>query len=62
MKKFRHLHTSTLDSDDYLALGDECHVIAPPGDASIMDGLCAAPGKLAHVFNHPLEAPLDPEL
>ena len=30
--------------------------------ASIVDNLCTAPCKVAHVFDHPLEALLDPEL
>ena len=29
---------------------------------SILDGLCASPGEVAHIFDHPLEALLDPEL
>ena len=28
----------------------------------ILDGLRAAPGEVAHIFDHPLEALLDPEL
>ena len=31
-------------------------------DESILDGLRAAQGEVAHIFDHPLEALLDPEL
>ena len=37
-------------------------VVAFLDDVSILDGLRAAPGEVAHVFDHPLEALLDPEL
>jgi coenzyme A diphosphatase NUDT7 len=37
-------------------------VIAFLDDVSILDGLRAAPGEVAHIFDHPLEALLDPEL
>jgi hypothetical protein len=31
-------------------------------DVSILDGLCAAPGEVAHIFDHLLEAVLNREL
>jgi coenzyme A diphosphatase NUDT7 len=37
-------------------------VVALLDDVSIIDGLRAAPGEVAHIFDHPLEALLDPEL
>ena len=37
-------------------------VVALLDDVSILDGLRAAPGEVAHIFDHPLEALLDPEL
>ena len=37
-------------------------VVALLDDVSILDGLRAAPGEVAHIFTHPLEALLDPEL
>lgn len=37
-------------------------VVALLDDVSILDGLHAAPGEVAHIFDHPLEALLDPEL
>ena len=37
-------------------------VVALLDDVSILDGLRASPGEVAHIFDHPLEALLDPEL
>ncbi|KAI9454576.1 NUDIX hydrolase domain-like protein [Lactarius psammicola] len=37
-------------------------VVALLDDVSVLDGLRAAPGEVAHIFDHPLEALLDPEL
>jgi 8-oxo-dGTP pyrophosphatase MutT (NUDIX family) len=37
-------------------------VVALLDDVSILDSLRAAPGEVAHIFDHPLEALLDPEL
>ncbi|KAH9057844.1 NUDIX hydrolase domain-like protein [Lactarius vividus] len=37
-------------------------VVALLDDLSILDGLRAAPGEVAHIFDHFLEALLDPEL
>ena len=37
-------------------------VIAFLDDVVILDGLRAAPGEVARIFDHPLEALLDPEL
>jgi peroxisomal coenzyme A diphosphatase NUDT7 len=37
-------------------------VVALLDDASILDGLRASPSEVAHIFDHPLEALLDPEL
>ncbi|KAH9068182.1 NUDIX hydrolase domain-like protein [Lactarius deliciosus] len=37
-------------------------VVAFLDDVSILDGLRAAPGEVAHIFDHPVEALLDPEL
>jgi coenzyme A diphosphatase NUDT7 len=37
-------------------------VIAFLDDVGVLDGLCAAPGEVARIFDHPLEALLDPEL
>jgi hypothetical protein len=36
--------------------------VAPLDDVSILDGLCAALREVAHIFDHPLEALLSPEL
>jgi len=37
-------------------------VVALLDDVSLLDGLRPAPGEVAHIFDHPLEALLDPEL
>jgi coenzyme A diphosphatase NUDT7 len=37
-------------------------VVALLDDVSILDNLRAAPREVAHIFDHPLEALLDPEL
>ncbi|KAI0297261.1 hypothetical protein B0F90DRAFT_1811158 [Multifurca ochricompacta] len=37
-------------------------VVALLDDISVLDGLRAAPGEVAHIFDHPLEALLEPEL
>ncbi|KAH9029876.1 NUDIX hydrolase domain-like protein [Lactarius pseudohatsudake] len=37
-------------------------VVALLDDVSILDDLRAAPGEVAHIFDHPVEALLDPEL
>ena len=37
-------------------------VIAFLDDVAVLDGLRAAPGEVARIFDHPLEALLDPEL
>ena len=37
-------------------------VVALLDDVSVLEGLRAAPGEVAHIFDHPLEALLDPEL
>ena len=37
-------------------------VIAFLDDVGVLEGLRAAPGEVAHIFDHPLEALLDPEL
>jgi coenzyme A diphosphatase NUDT7 len=37
-------------------------VVALLDDVSMLDGLRAAPGEVAHIFDHSLEALLDPEL
>jgi len=37
-------------------------VVAYLDDVSVLDALCAAPGEVARIFDHPLEALLDPEL
>ena len=37
-------------------------VIAFLDDVGVLDGLCAAPREVARIFDHPLEALLDPEL
>jgi hypothetical protein len=37
-------------------------VIAFLDDVSVLEELCAAPGEVARIFDHPLEALLDPEL
>ena len=37
-------------------------VIAFLDDVAVLEGLRAAPGEVARIFDHPLEALLDPEL
>jgi peroxisomal coenzyme A diphosphatase NUDT7 len=37
-------------------------VVAFLHDLSVLEELRAAPGEVAHIFDHPLEALLDPEL
>jgi hypothetical protein len=37
-------------------------VVAYLDDVSVLDALHAAPGEVARIFDHPLEALLDPEL
>jgi peroxisomal coenzyme A diphosphatase NUDT7 len=37
-------------------------VVAFLDDLSVLEELRAAPGEVSHVFDHPLEALLDPEL
>ena len=37
-------------------------MIAFLDDVAVLDGLRAAPGEVARIFDHPLEAMLDPEL
>ncbi len=37
-------------------------MVALLDDISILDDLSAAPGEVAHIFDHPLEALLDPGL
>jgi peroxisomal coenzyme A diphosphatase NUDT7 len=37
-------------------------VVAFLDDLSLLEELRAAPGEVAHIFDHPLEALLDPEL
>ena len=37
-------------------------VVAYLDDVSVLEGLCAAPSEVAHIFEPPLEALLDPEL
>jgi peroxisomal coenzyme A diphosphatase NUDT7 len=37
-------------------------VVALLDDLSVLEELRAAPGEVAHIFDHPLEALLDPEL
>jgi peroxisomal coenzyme A diphosphatase NUDT7 len=37
-------------------------VVAFLDDLSVLEELRAAPGEVSHIFDHPLEALLDPEL
>ncbi|KAI0249909.1 NUDIX hydrolase domain-like protein [Lactifluus subvellereus] len=58
-----HVHTlCTLDP--FVSRNDlvVTPVVALLDGVSVLEGLCAAPGEVAHIFDHPLEALLDPEL
>ena len=58
-----HVHTlCTLDP--FVSRNDlvVTPVVALLDDVSVLEGLRAAPGEVSHIFDHPLEALLDPKL